>query len=266
MRTLHFLSGLPRSGSTLLANILCQNPRFHVTPTSGLAHVLSIVRNQWDRIPEFLAAPQPSAKKNVLYGILESFHLEFDIQTVVFDKSRAWPALIELVEELTGHPVKIVATVRDIPDILSSLEKLYRRDSRLIQPMGEAQAGPQMQTILGRCKFWSDSSQLVGSAFNTIKDAVDRGLRDRIHFVEFRDLTERPDKALANLYAWLDEEPFEHKFDDVQQTTKEEDRFHGFTDLHTIRPEVKPVKSDWRHVIGEAVGNQFRNAEFWKTI
>ena len=32
----HFISGLPRSGSTLLANLLAQNPRFHSTATSGI--------------------------------------------------------------------------------------------------------------------------------------------------------------------------------------------------------------------------------------
>lgn len=32
----YFISGLPRSGSTLLANILAQNPRFHATATSGI--------------------------------------------------------------------------------------------------------------------------------------------------------------------------------------------------------------------------------------
>ena len=38
-RQFHFISGLPRSGSTLLAGILRQNPRFHASmssPVSGL--------------------------------------------------------------------------------------------------------------------------------------------------------------------------------------------------------------------------------------
>jgi len=31
---IHFIAGLPRSGSTLLAGILRQNPRFHAAMTS----------------------------------------------------------------------------------------------------------------------------------------------------------------------------------------------------------------------------------------
>jgi sulfotransferase len=39
MKKIHFINGMPRSGSTLLCNILAQNPKFHVTPTSYVAEV-----------------------------------------------------------------------------------------------------------------------------------------------------------------------------------------------------------------------------------
>ena len=39
-KTIHFLAGLPRSGSTLLAYFLAQNPKIHVTPTSGICDML----------------------------------------------------------------------------------------------------------------------------------------------------------------------------------------------------------------------------------
>ena len=36
MEQIFFQSSLPRAGSTLLQNILGQNPEFYVTPTSGV--------------------------------------------------------------------------------------------------------------------------------------------------------------------------------------------------------------------------------------
>ncbi|MFB8797203.1 MAG: sulfotransferase [Microcoleus sp.] len=47
----HFISGLPRSGSTLLAALLRQNPRFHAAMTSPVwgasrANVVSHERRQ----------------------------------------------------------------------------------------------------------------------------------------------------------------------------------------------------------------------------
>ncbi|HEY2623443.1 MAG TPA: sulfotransferase, partial [Dyella sp.] len=42
-RKFHFISGLPRSGTTLLAAILNQNPRFRAGMTSPLADIMGVV-------------------------------------------------------------------------------------------------------------------------------------------------------------------------------------------------------------------------------
>jgi len=41
MQKIHFISGLPRSGSTLLAGILRQNPRFHAGMSSPVAGLMN---------------------------------------------------------------------------------------------------------------------------------------------------------------------------------------------------------------------------------
>ena len=42
-RKFHFISGMPRSGTTLLAAILNQNPRFRAGMTSPLADIMGVV-------------------------------------------------------------------------------------------------------------------------------------------------------------------------------------------------------------------------------
>ena len=39
-QTIFYQSSLPRAGSTLLQNIIGQNPEFHVTPTSGMIDMM----------------------------------------------------------------------------------------------------------------------------------------------------------------------------------------------------------------------------------
>jgi sulfotransferase len=41
MKQLHFISGLPRSGSPLLAGILRQNPQFHAAMSSPVAPMMN---------------------------------------------------------------------------------------------------------------------------------------------------------------------------------------------------------------------------------
>ena len=47
-KTIHFIAGMPRAGSTILGNILAQNPRFHVTPTKPGPHQVSITAKKDD--------------------------------------------------------------------------------------------------------------------------------------------------------------------------------------------------------------------------
>ena len=47
MKKLYFLSGLPRSGSTVLAGILNQHPDVHASSTSGLLDMLVGTLRAW---------------------------------------------------------------------------------------------------------------------------------------------------------------------------------------------------------------------------
>ena len=59
------LSGLPRSGSTVLRSILEQNETLNVTPYSGLREILLTNISGWNVIPH-QAYPRIKAKQRVL--------------------------------------------------------------------------------------------------------------------------------------------------------------------------------------------------------
>lgn len=246
-KTFHCLNGMPRSGSTLLANILNQNPRFRATPTSGLAPLLLQVNQIWNDAPELKASASAADKLNTLRGLAEGFHKAVE-QPIIFDKSRAWACAYELLESILGYAPKVIVTYRDIVSILSSCEKLFRKE--LKSPNSVAKWGQNMETRAGRLAFWSEGSQLVGGSYNRIKDCVARGHRKSLHFVHFDNLTTRPKETMQALYAFLGEEYFPHDFENVEQTTHEKDEAHGFLDLHTIRSAVRPVKKDFASVLG----------------
>lgn len=241
---------MPRSGSTLLANILNQNPRFWATPTSGLCPLMLQVNNAWSQIPELRASATPADKGNTLGAMFEGFHENID-QPVVFNKSRGWVCAFELLENLFPTKPKIIVTYRDIPSILSSCEKLFRKE--LANLASVAQWGQNMETIEGRLAFWTQPDQLVGANYNRIRDCVARGHREHLHFVNFDDLTTKPENTLGEIYAFLGETYFVHDFNNVEQSTHERDSEHGFVDLHTIRREVKPVRKDYKEILGDAV-------------
>jgi sulfotransferase len=149
-RRFYFLGGLPRAGSTLLCNLLAQNPEIHATHTSGCMDVMFGVRNNWNNLIEHKAHPDNDAMQRVLRGILVSYYATVG-KPVVIDKCRGWVSLIEMAEFALGRPVKILVPVRDIRDVLASFEKLWRAQAAAGQTAGEAQNYFNFQTVAGRC-------------------------------------------------------------------------------------------------------------------
>lgn len=260
MKTIYFISGLPRSGSTLLANILAQNPRFHAGATSGLIEIMFSVRNQWDKLPEFQAMPEPlskARKRLVLRSILFGYYGRIR-QSVIFDKSRGWLAHIEMLNAILPQPAKIIVPIRDLRDILASFEKLWRAASAERQIAGEGKNYFQFQTVAGRCQFWMRPDQPVGLAYNRLKDAVHRGHSPSMLPIPYEYLTQKPQSAMRDIYSFLGEPFYQHNFNHVEQVTIENDRVHGFDDLHTIKTAVTPQQPQWPTMLGSAADEYAR--------
>ena len=256
---IHFVSGLPRSGSTLLMNILGQNPRFGVSGTSGMLEIMFGVRNLWDKLEEHQTMDKEESqmrKQHTLFSIVHGYHAG-NQKEITFDKARGHPAHIEMLEWTLGRQIKMIVTVRDVRDILSSLELQWREGSQHSQiAIEEGQERYlKAQTVAGRCETWAKGMP-VGLAYDRIKDAIHKGHRDKMHFIHFEELTKHPKSVMNGIYEFLEEEPFEHDFNNVQQVTHEDDRIHGM-DLHTIRPKVEPVPSRWQKVLGKQLAQRY---------
>lgn len=261
MKTIHFLSGLPRSGSTLLCNILAQNPMIHTTPTSACHETLFSLRNNWHQWVEHRAAPSLRNEKNLqrmMAAMLNSYH-DTD-RPIIIDKGRGWISMVEMVEFALSRPVKIIVPVRNITHILASFEKLHRSQRHAYAEPGDYIIA---QTTQGRAENLLKSGEVVGLAYNRLRDVLQRGQRDRLHFVEFENLTHDPLRTLDEIYTFLDLPGFNHNFDDIQQYTFEDDSIHGLP-LHTVRSAVKPVKDDSETVLGVDLCKKYAGTEFWR--
>lgn len=91
MEKIFFQSSLPRSGSTLLQNLIGQNPDFYVTPTSGLLELIYAARANYTNSPEFKAQDADLMKKAFLgfcKSGMEGYFNSITDKKYVMDKSR----------------------------------------------------------------------------------------------------------------------------------------------------------------------------------
>ena len=89
---LHFISGLPRSGSTLLAGILRQNPRFHAAMTGPVGTLFGVMLNAMGGANETALFLDQAQKQALLRGLFETYYRPQAGKGVVFDTNRAWCA------------------------------------------------------------------------------------------------------------------------------------------------------------------------------
>ena len=258
-----FVSGLPRAGSTLLMNLLGQNPAHHVTPTSGVIELFITIQKQWPNFIEFRSEGLEKVKPRIgpaMRGVMEGYFEEHLKQNkIVFDKSRGWLQYIEDVEQAFGEKAWVIVPIRDVREILASFEKLYRkRDISWRYPVGEMYF--QSQTAVDRSELLLAPGGVVGIAINRLRDVIQR-ISDRLILVPFNSLTEDPKGVMKAIHDVLKLPDFEYDPTDVKQITHEDDTWHGM-DLHIIRPNVKPTPPEpWKGVLPDeyitAIGQRY---------
>ena len=124
-----FNSSLPRSGSTLLQNIMGQNPKFYVTPTSGVLELVFGARANYTNSPEFKAQDAEYMKmafRAFCRDGISGFYNSLTDRPYVLDKSRGWGYYRDFLDFFYPNP-KIVCMVRDPRYIFSSMERIIAR-------------------------------------------------------------------------------------------------------------------------------------------
>ena len=115
VKKIFFQSSLPRAGSTLLQNIMGQNPEFYVTPTSGVLELLFGARINYTNGQEFKAQEEELMKKgwlNFCKAGLSGFYDGVTDKPYVIDKSRGWGIHKPFLDTFMDN-VKIVCMIRD---------------------------------------------------------------------------------------------------------------------------------------------------------
>lgn len=264
MPTIFYQSSLPRSGSTLLQNILAQNPAFHVTPTSGLLELIFGARHNYTTGAEFRAQDPEKMKQAFLAfcrGGIETYASSLTDKPYFIDKSRGWGVHYELLQAIFKREPKIICMVRDLRQILSSMEKKHRQTPERHQSIENHQEMTGTTTL--KRAILHLQRPPVGMALERLVEIHRRGWAKKILFLRYEDLTGKPAEVLKKVYAYLGVPEFNHDFKNVAQVTQEDDEVFGIPGLHDIRPMVSPQKFDYQEVLGTDVLRHVHSKYAW---
>lgn len=265
MKKLFFNSSLPRAGSTLLQNIFAQNPQFYCTPTSGTLELIYGARANYSTDPTFKAQDPVLMEKGFRQFCFDGLHGFYNAITdkpYVLEKSRGWGIHYKLLEFVLQEPPKVVCMVRDIKQIISSIELKFRENPQL--DSGIVNHGQLKNTTTPKRVDHYLQTPPLGIAIERISEIFRQGLNDKIFFIKYEDLCGMPDKVIKNMYSYLDVPPFlYHNYNYIEQSTQEDDSVYGVIGDHKIKPVLKLTDNNPEKVLGKDICNWLDNHFRW---
>jgi sulfotransferase len=270
-KTYYFMSGLPRSGSTLLSSILNQNPRFYSGPSSPVVATMITLEQSFSNDELFLGYPKPQQAKEIIASVLSQYYSDRQ-EPVIFDKNRSWTVRMEYISGYFDIQPKVICPVRDTAEILTSFISMIRRNPYQVD--GKINFIDEMLvknniplTDDNRCEFLASPVGILGQSVEGLRKALMEGNDNNIYLVEYRDLVNNPKETIEKIYEFLGEESFEHTFDNLENVNRENDaKIYGFADMHEVRPEVKVTASSPEEILSENILEKCKNTEFWRII
>lgn len=258
-----FQSSLPRSGSTMLQNIIGQNPDFYVTPTSGLMELLYGARRNYSEVPEFKIQDKNLMAKGFASFCRDGIHgyaKGITDKKYFLDKGRSWGFYIDWLESFMPYQPKVICMVRDLRDVFCSMEKLYRRNPDTDNNM--INWGNLSNVTISKRVDTFASGIPIGIAIERLEAIIQTGNAHKILFIKYEDFCLRPDMDVARIYNYLEIPYYNHNFDYIPQITHEDDKLSPLTD-HIIRNTLEMKPSDSRAILGDSVCDWIYNRYRW---
>jgi len=263
MEKIFYQSSLPRAGSTLLQNILAQNPDIYATPTSGVLELVFAARSNYTNSPEF-KAQDSELMKTAFQGFcregMKGYYNSITDKKYVVDKSRGWGIHYDFLSFISAEP-KIICMVRDLRDIFASMEKNFRKNPEKQDSILDW-SKMQGTTVPKRIDIWATNPP-VGMAIERLGEVFRQGISDKMLFVKFEDLCLYPESQMTRIYEYLGIPHFKHDFDNIDQVTKEDDEVYGAFGDHVIRTKLEPVSSQAKQLLGKDVTDWIWNNYKW---
>ena len=259
-RKFNFISGLPRSGSTLTAALLRQNPRFHAGMSSPVAGLFEGVISQVSAGTELSTMVNQDQRARILSGLFASYYADKD-HPVIFDTNRSWtanlPALMKLFPES-----KLICTVRNVAWVMDSLERQFRdnafENTRLFNNGGER------STVYTRVEALAGANRLVGYPWHALREGCYSEFAERLILVDYDLLVSRPAEVMKLLYDFLGEEPFEHDFESVEYDSPAFDAQLGLDGLHRVHKKVEPRPR--QTILPPDLFQRYSQLSFWQDL
>lgn len=238
----HFLSGLPRSGNTLLGSILNQNRNISVTANSSVVEIMHRIETIPQQVPGVYNFPDIKSFENVNKTILDRYYSDWRSKYIIDRSCWGTPDNLNMLKKYCPNEIKIIVPLREVTEVLASFIKW-------------AQENPNnfldgFKTVEEKCDFLMNPQGQIIKQLYSIHNLSKNENRKYALFLNYNDLVDKPKECIGRIYDFLKIRRYNHHYENLSQLRANGieycDDIYG-KDLHKVKNE-KVEKTNYKPI------------------
>ncbi len=207
-KQLLFLVSQPRSGNTLFASIMNQNPEIAATPNSITLEIMKDL-DLLKQLDVFLNYPDHKSYDNVLDSVFDNYYKDWP-QRIIIDRGPVLTKInFKLVQKHFKRSFKCIVLLRDLIDVLASYMKWYTENPDAYPNKYNCKNDEEKLMLL------MDNDGAIVKGLEAIKNSYN--YKDICHYVKYDDMVTNPEQEFKKIYKFLGEPYFNHRFNNLDQ-------------------------------------------------
>jgi sulfotransferase len=255
-KQLFFLVALPRSGNTLFASIINQNPEIVCTPNSITLEIMKdlFLLKQTDVFHNY---PDHDSLDNVMDSVFDNYYKDWPQQYIIDRGPVMTPGNLMLMQKHYRRPFKCIVILRDLMDVLASYMKWYTENPDAFPNRYNLNTDDEkLGMIMNKDGAVAKDLEAIKNAFN---------YPSICHFVKYDDLVAQPFEELKKIYNFMEVPYYNHHFEDLKQIEvngiKYDDKIVG-KNMHQIKTVIRKQYNPYIEKIPERIRQKYGHIRF----
>ena len=255
-KKLFFLVAMPRSGNTLFASIINQNPNVVCTANSITLEIMKDVF-LLKKTDVFQNYPDHKSLDNVLNNVFDNYYKHWSQEYIIDRNPVMTKNNFQLMQKHYKRPFKCVVLLRDLMDVLASYMQWYTENPDAFPNKYNCKNDEEKLSMI------MNKKGAIAKNLEAIKNAYN--YPDICYFVKYNDLVAQPQKEIKQIYKFLNIPYFEHNFTNLQQININgilyDDTIVG-NNMHKIKKEIKKEYNPYIEKIPQRIKDKYGHIRF----
>lgn len=247
----YFLTGLPRSGNTLLGSILNQNKRISVTAQSPVSDILYGIESFKNNDFKFKNFPDKKSVENVSKKIFENYYEDWNSDYIIDRSCWGTPDNLELLKKYCPNEIKIIVLIRDLNEVLASF--IHWSELNPGNFLGE------YKTKEEKCEFLMNPEGQIMKSLHSIYNLH----KNKIAlFIKYDDLVNYTEEKISEIYKFLKIKKYSHDLKSIDNFKCNhimyDDPILG-NNLHVVKKEISKSNYNYIDYVPSSITEKYKN-------